>query len=122
MRPELIIGLVGPIGCNIDTVQAQIDAALKQVGYTTKTISISEGIAALWEEKYGKRPEMASLEDKISAGNDIRRAYENNGILAVYAMMKIRQLRKKIHCEGGKTYPKNVDPASMPTDRTAFII
>ena len=122
MRPELIIGLVGPIGCNIDSVQAQIDAALKQVGYATKAISISEGIATLWEEKHGKKPELASLEDKISAGNDIRRTYENNGILAVYAMMKIRQLRKEIHCGREKTYPGNVDQASIPTDGTAFII
>ena len=122
MRPELIIGLVGPIGCNMDTVQAQIGDALKRVNYTTKPISISEGIATLWEEQHGKRPELASLEDKISTGNDIRRMYNNNGILAVYAMVKIRRLRQEIHRERGTAYPEDVDQAGMPTDGTAFII
>lgn len=122
MRPELIIGLVGPIGCHIEAVQAQIVAALNGVGYTTKAISISEDMAKLSEAKLGKRPKLASWEDKISAGNDVRRAYSNNGILAAHAITRIRELRKAIHCESGRPNAEDFDPENTLADGAAFII
>ena len=69
MRPELIIGLVGPIGCEIAGVEKALEAAFKQVDYKTKSISLSEGIAELLEEKTGTRPALRTLSEKIVAGN-----------------------------------------------------
>ena len=96
MKPELVIGLVGPIGCDIEIVEKAIAAALKQVDYKVRHIKVSEGIAYLLEAAKGSRPSLNSLAAKIASGNDVRRLFSKNGILAVYTIMKIREKRAEI--------------------------
>ena len=96
MKPELVIGLVGPIGCNIEIVEKAIAAALKQVDYKVRHIRVSEGIAYLLEAVKGSRPSLNTLAAKIASGNDVRRLFSKNGILAVYTIIKIRENRAEI--------------------------
>ncbi|MEQ9564827.1 MAG: hypothetical protein RLN85_03250, partial [Pseudomonadales bacterium] len=106
MRPELIIGLVGPIGCDITAVERAISAALKQVDYRAMNISLSEGIAELLNEKQDEETSLQTLGNKIESGNKVRRSYENNGILAAYAISKIREMRAQINTEAGAALPE----------------
>ena len=41
-HPELILGLVGPIGVDMDTVQSSLSDALKAVGYSAEVIHITK--------------------------------------------------------------------------------
>lgn len=122
MRPELVIGLVGPIGCDISIVEKAIAAALKQVDYRTKHISLSDGIADLLEEKTEERPALSSLAEKIASGNEVRRLYSKNGILAAYAIAKIREQRAEIASELGFEPPENATQEEMRVADAAYIV
>jgi len=122
MRPELIIGLVGPIGCDITAVERAISAALKQVDYRAMNISLSEGIAELLKEKQDEETSLQTLGKKIEAGNKVRRSYENNGILAAYAISKIREIRAQINTEAGAALPEGASFEDIRADSVAYII
>ena len=47
-RPELFFGLVGPIGCDISTVESELSAALEKVGYKCHHVSISKEMFDLY--------------------------------------------------------------------------
>ena len=92
--PELIFGLVGPIGCNIQEVEDALSASLKSVDYTPHTISLSNiaaEIQTLSSETGIKEPE--TLSEKIVAGNAARQKTGLNDILAMGAVTKIRKIR-----------------------------
>lgn len=122
MRPELVIGLVGPIGCDITIVEKAIAAALKQVDYKARHISLSEGIADLLEEKKGARPSLKSLAEKIASGNEVRRLYSKNGILAAYAITKIREQRAEIASELRIEPPENATLEEVRIADVAYIV
>jgi deoxycytidylate deaminase len=122
MRPELIIGLVGPIGCDITAVERAISAALKQVDYRAMNISLSEGIAELLKEKQDEETSLQTLGKKIEAGNKVRRSYENNGILAAYAISKIREIRAQINTKAGAALPEGASFEDIRADSVAYII
>lgn len=122
MRPELIFGLVGPIGCDIDLVEKAIASALKQVDYKVRNISLSEGISELLEAKQGAKPQLRSLREKISGGNDVRRAYANKGVLAAYAITRIRELRAQLNTELSIAVPEGASPEDIRVDSVAYIV
>lgn len=122
MRPELVIGLVGPIGCDITIVEKAIAAALKQVDYKAKHISLSEGIADLLEEKKGARPSLSTLPEKIASGNEVRRLYQKNGILAAYAVTKIREQRAEVASELEIEPPEDATLEDMRVGDIAYIV
>ena len=122
MRPELIIGLVGPIGCDIASVETAISNALKKLDYKVASISLSKGIADLLQIVEGKRPRLETLQEKIDAGNKIRQLRENNRILAAYAMFRIRELRVEMSKKDGRTIHKDAEPEDVRLDGVAFIV
>ncbi len=127
MRPELVIGLVGPIGGDIKIVEKAIAAALKQVDYRPKHISLSEGIGSegigdLLEEKKGTRPSLSKLAEKIDSGNEVRRLYAKNGILPAYAIFKIREQRAESASQAGIEPPGNAKLEEVRLDKVAYIV
>ncbi len=95
-RPELVFGLVGPIGCNISGVEKALSSALKSVDYTPRSISLSGTIKELIAAKSDEVPDMETLSQKIDAGNKLREIYELNGILSIGAIREIRKERQKL--------------------------
>ena len=91
--PELIIGLVGPIGCNIHRVQQEIANILRSLDYDSHIIELSQGISDLLKRK-GEVASLKTLEQKIEGGNKVRRLYGGKGVLAAWAITKIYTIRK----------------------------
>ena len=121
-RPELIIGLVGPIGCDIESVETAVTAALKQVDYRVEHISLSKGIAELLEQTEGTRPNLTTLKKKIDAGNKIRKLKASNGILAAYAMSSIHDLRSRLSEQDDRELPEDTQHGEVPLDSVAFLV
>src|SRR5690606_10650735 len=46
-RPELVIGLVGPIGTPLDQVANRLDRQLRAMGYESSTIRVSQVVSDL---------------------------------------------------------------------------
>lgn len=114
-RLELVIGLVGPIGVDMDLVQNKVAAALRQVEYTPKIIHLTKLIKIAQSERPAARP--AGYETKIAAANDIRREYRNDAALAALAISEIRKIRiAELQKQG------NADQDNLPLDSTCFIV
>lgn len=91
--PELIIGLVGPIGCNIYRVQREILNTLRALDYECHVVELSQGISDLLEKR-NESAVLNTLKQKIEGGNKVRRLYDRNEVLAAWSITKIHSFRK----------------------------
>ncbi len=122
--PELVFGLIGPIGCNIDRVQSTLAHILRMFNYDSSIIRITQGMSDLLEERNfdpSTQSELATIEDKIKAGNAVRELYDNNGILAAWSITEIREKRQE-HNQRRLPKDKDVDFKNVASPQTAYII
>lgn len=124
-RPELVIGLVGPIGCPVHEAGDALEAALKAVDYTPISISLSREMDRLLRAKGQSIPSdgKSILENKIKKGNSVRAAFENNAVLAAEATRQIVEYRKSVAYRHGESEQDVIDEyAKIPLDNHAFIV
>ena len=121
-RPELVIGLVGPIGCDITAVQKVLEGELRQVGYSPHQINLSDMLAGLIEAKTQKTENINTIEEKMEAGNRVCQLFNNEAVLAAEAIRLVREARCVEHSDRGTEIDDEVDPESLPAEGTAYII
>lgn len=98
--PEIIIGLVGPIGVDLDIIIDQIQTQLQSVSYKSHTIKITDILKSppfsikIDDSSYSKR--YLSL---ISEADRICVDYGSADFLARLAVAKIRDIRKSMTSE-----------------------
>lgn len=111
---ELVIGLVGAVGTDMDNIKSAIQDRLKAFQYTTEEIRISSDIISVVRNI----PESHSVYENIShlmtEGNNIRRICEDNAILARFVAARINQKRNKYESQEGIV--------SKPSFRKAYIV
>lgn len=91
--PELFFGLVGPIGVNMDDVQAALSDALSQVGYQSKVIHLTQLLKKYERDIHG--PKQSTLyADKIATANAFCSTAQNGAAMAALAISEIRTIRK----------------------------
>jgi deoxycytidylate deaminase len=97
-NPELIFGLVGPIGVDLDSVMASLEKALLSVGYRhVHHIHLTDYIRnrririPFDESSYFSR-----YKSLIAYGNAFRRLAKTKSAVAGVAIAKIREIRKSI--------------------------
>src|SRR5690348_4191827 len=112
---ELIFGLVGPLGADLELVSVELAEALRQVAYDSETVPVSRLMCELKKEPWKSLPEHGSEDERLKsymdAGNALRSAVgraDALALLAVGAIREQRDLRAKS--------PKNSDRG------TAFIL
>jgi deoxycytidylate deaminase len=110
--PELIFGLVGPIGVDLDLVALALKEALEQVEYSSVTLritqlmrEISTGIAIK------DTPYIDSFHTRIDYANKVRERLERSDAMAILAVSAIREFRVQ----------KSHDP-ERPLEQQAYII
>ena len=116
--PELVFGLVGPIGVDMNAVQDALQLALQSVNYTTHTVHVSSDMAEL--DAYSEDQELATrFERKIRAANLLCR---NHGadVLARLSIARIRNIRQAQQSkkESGET----IEVIKSQLSANAFII
>ncbi|MCU1588879.1 MAG: hypothetical protein JWP11_135 [Frankiales bacterium] len=92
-RPEIVIGLVGALGTDLDPVQAALSDALRLVNYETEPLRISELISRLYSA--AKQPPTGAqtmMEDLMQQG-DLLRAAAGPDAAAALAVAEIRTRR-----------------------------
>ena len=109
--PELIIGLVGPLGADLDKVTEELVSAFDQVHCKTEIVTISQVIRTLIQEALGttdikvylpESPEDLRIWTHMTAGNEIRKSAAENGVLAIAVLMHL----KKSRLEQNSTIPQ----------------
>lgn len=91
--PELVFGLVGPIGVNMDDVQHGLSEALGQVGYNTEIIHLTQLLKKYERDVHGPKP-TTNYADKIETANAFCRTAKNGAAMAALAISEIRALRR----------------------------
>jgi deoxycytidylate deaminase len=111
-NPELVFGLVGPIGVQLDLVVSSIQSALEAVGYKHELVHVTDLMktkkisVSIDESSYSKR-----YHSLIDYANEYRKIAGNPAALAARAILEIRKLR------AGKTFDE-----SSPALGTAYIV
>lgn len=116
-RPEIVIGLVGAVGTDMQAVYDALNRVLAEIGYSHSEIRLSGFLKdlpfppsiPLVESPYEKR-----LDTYMSAGNEWRRTTKSGDALALLAIGHIREERKKANGTSSR------EPA--PKNNHAFIL
>ena len=110
--PELIFGLVGPIGVDLESVTDALTAALADFEYSTQVFRITD---LMREVKVGLPLDatgyIESFKQRIAYANKVRELLHRNDALAILAISAIRQFREET---GGRV--------EEPRSKQAYII
>jgi deoxycytidylate deaminase len=96
-HPELVFGVVGPLGADLHTVSTELSEALKHVGYHPESVRLSQLMRAIPAEPWATLPENGpadvSLGAYMTAGNGLRQTLERGDALALMGVGAIREYR-----------------------------
>lgn len=92
--PELVIGLVGAVGTNLDLVYSQVRQELTNVGYESELIHLIDLLAGLDKKKAYSQTEENRINDLMTQGNKYRRKTNRGDALALLAVGAIREIRQ----------------------------
>ena len=94
--PELVFGLIGAIGTNLEGVQETLEESLEAVGYKSVRIKISNLMRDLGDP-WGMLPERSDptyYDKAMTAGNRLRAKLKQNDVMAALAIARIRDIRE----------------------------
>ena len=91
---EIVVGLVGPVGTDLETVERDLSERLVALGYVCESIRISELLKALSPgSPLPTSPEHHRLDAFMTAGNSLRQRLGRGDALALLAANKIHESR-----------------------------
>ncbi|MES1200352.1 MAG: deaminase [Pseudomonadota bacterium] len=111
-RPELVFGLVAPLGARLSDLGEELARALQGFGYKTITVRLSDLLPrfSVWEEQPSKADEVR-IAHLQSMGDAARRENRDGAALARAAITEIRRERQAI-----------TGSADTPAPATAYIL
>ncbi|WP_046861602.1 anti-phage dCTP deaminase [Microvirga massiliensis] len=96
--PDLVFGLVGPIGVDLDYIQTAIADALRSFNYKEELVRLTGLMLELKSDVTIDDTDMAkNYDSKIRYANDLRKKYGANDILAALGIVAIKRLRSEKH-------------------------
>jgi deoxycytidylate deaminase len=112
---ELVMGIIGPIGCNREIVIQSITNLAKHFSYTVELIKVSDLILSLSPLELDSADQYHRVSSLMDAGNDLRNKSNDNSILAKMASIEISNRRKTrndlrvIYIVNSLKHPEEVD-------------
>lgn len=125
IHPELVFGLVGPIGVDMDLLSNKLCAALTAVGYTPHTIRATEimrqvGVDVALQDTSDPQKH---YESRIDYANAVREKCKNNAAIAGLAILAIREIRARENSNLVEHAGTDEDKlADIPLAKHAFVI
>lgn len=120
--PELIIGLVGPVGTDLAIVKQALERVLETFHYDVRLVRLSNLIhqvdkfAHLAEEKF--QTEGHRIRKYINAGTELREIAARGDLLALLSISEIRTIRERVN-ETNKEIVDS-DRADIPLQELLF--
>lgn len=102
--PELVFGLVGPIGVNLEPVISILETQLRTFNYKTKEIRLSKQIELFLSTEHSKEPEDIRINSLMDEGTRLRTESERGDVVALLAIAEIIRIRNE---ELGAKFEKN---------------
>lgn len=96
-KPELIIGLVAPVGVDLDTIEQNLMDYLRHFSYTANVIHLSKLIKNIegLETELSEESEFARINTYMTAGDEARDKAERGDILSLLAVNEIYSSREQ---------------------------
>jgi deoxycytidylate deaminase len=120
-KPELFVGLAGPVGVDTEGVVQELVWAFEKIGYYPIKIKLSEilknieGLATTIEEHDGEYARITSL---MNRGTEFREKMKNGNAVAVAGISRVREERQRIRRKSGE---KGKDLWRRPVESTVYI-
>lgn len=111
--PELVFGLVGPLGVDLDQLIKILREELDRVGYGSTVIRLSRMLNDVkgLKTKLKTKPEHERIKSHMAAGTELRSSTEIGGILARIAVAAIQRERENV-----------TGSANIPNEKHAYIL
>lgn len=90
---ELVMGIIGPIGCNRNLVAKSMEELAKHYNYDLKIIKMSERMASYVPPVEHQGNEYVRVTSLMEAGNKLREKTSDNSIFAKLAAIEIKKIR-----------------------------
>src|SRR4051812_39471412 len=106
-HPEIVIGLVGPIGVDLAGVINSLRLQLSRVKYESELIRITNALSRLrlrtilFDEPIEKR-----YQSYMDAGNEVRERLNSHDSLALLSIGMVREVRSNITRDSDKPCPR----------------
>lgn len=111
-NPELVIGLVGAAGTELDRVTDILKELLGLSGYAVRLIKVSRDVIPLLQKvEFDEQDHCDRINKLMTSGNEARKNANDKSILALGAAAQIYASRQK-----------ETNGAPRPAEKTAFII
>lgn len=91
--PEVVIGLVGPVGIDLDPIVDVLSRRLEAVEYKALPVRLSAQIEKFFGVNYSDLPEDERIEKLMDAGTRVREGSERGEAVALLAIAEIRRIR-----------------------------
>lgn len=123
-HPELVIGIAGPIGIDIDEITRAIDEALSSLRYQVFPVRITAEIAAESSDvPLSSASDFGSeITYKMSHSSAVCRKYGSPDTLMRFAMRAIRKHRSREFLRSGRELVGNEKPEEIVIPATAYVI
>jgi len=94
--PELVIGLVAPLGVDLDSVEGELRNYLSQFHYSLNLVRLSSLIGTVdgLETEMVEAPEADRIDTHMTAGNEARKKAGRGDFIAALGVLSIKQSRK----------------------------
>ncbi|BBI98438.1 cytidine deaminase [Ferrigenium kumadai] len=106
-HPELVFGLVGPVGVNLDPVISVLTKELKALNYKAETIRLSKQIEAFFSSDHRKEAEDKRISNLMTEGTRLRTESKRGdavALLGIAEIMRIREEKFGEHAEENNAY------------------
>lgn len=123
-QPELIFGLVGPIGVDMAMVESRLEHALVSVGYIPKPIrltSLMEQVAVDEKLEEGADP-LSHYNSRIRYANAVRAKCSDGAALVALGILAIREIREQENLKQRGEPKENENYAEIPLKGHAYVI
>jgi len=123
-KPELIFGLVGPIGVDMAMLQSRLEHTLISVGYTPIPIRLTalmDQVSVEEEISDGTNP-VEHYDSRIRYANAVRAKCGNDAALAALGILEIRNIRERENKKNFAEVDGEFNFAEIPLQAHAYII
>jgi hypothetical protein len=94
-HPELVFGLVGPVGVDLDPVISVLSRELLALKYTATSIQLSKRIEAFFNSDYSNKPEDVRISKLMDEGTRLRMKSGRGDAVALLAVAEIQRIREE---------------------------